>query len=635
MVESEINEQNGEITLVWQIDTNAYKYYIYQKNENDTSFGNYIAELDGKINSFTTHIERNQKIEFMIEKDAWDYWAYGYIFAGYDIEPIHNKGRILLLCDNTIYSEIKENIDTLKYDLIGDGWIPNLELAPRSEQFNSDSVLKTKAIIDDYYKNYDDLKAVLLIGRVPVPYSGNFAVDGHSPEHQGAWPTDVFYSVMYGKWTDTISYTKADSIRNRNLPNDGKYDQLIIPNDAKLELGRIDFYNLPIFEISETELIKRYLRKNHLYRNAEIYTTDSTIVNDFFGLEYQEGFATSGWSNFTAISGYDMISEEKLRYSVREKSFLLAYGCGAGSYTSIDQTIYNDELVNYPFNAAFALLFGSYNGDWDSYNNVLRCALASEPFGLAVMWAGRPYWFLHHLAQGYNIGYSALLSQNSYPDVYLQINPYARRFNHIALLGDLSLRLHYLKPIESVSASKNDNNIIISWSKSQIDSILGYYIYRANSKFAKYELLNSTPISDTSFIDKTPLANENYYMVKVAKKKNTASGSYINTSTGKISNSIFYPILKENEFVRIFPNPTNKTVNFAFEKPIPNQNINIEIYDLLGNKINNFEMKIESDTNKIYSFDMLNKNGNTIASGVYFIQIRAENNTILHKIVQE
>jgi hypothetical protein len=41
----------------------------------------------------------------------------------------------------------------------------------------------------------------VLIGNVPVPYSGDLNPDGHS-DHDGAWPTDTYYAEMNGTWTD-------------------------------------------------------------------------------------------------------------------------------------------------------------------------------------------------------------------------------------------------------------------------------------------------------------------------------------------------------------------------------------------------------------------------------------------------
>ena len=67
----------------------------------------------------------------------------------------------------------------------------------------------------------DRLRQVLLLGHVPVPYSGNIAPDHHyrptgnglTPTHQGAWPADIYYGDMVGAWTDTTVDTCNNDIR--------------------------------------------------------------------------------------------------------------------------------------------------------------------------------------------------------------------------------------------------------------------------------------------------------------------------------------------------------------------------------------------------------------------------------------
>ena len=59
------------------------------------------------------------------------------------------------------------------------------------------------------------------------------------------------------------------------------------------------------------------------------------------------------------------------------------------------------------------MLFGSYFGDWDSTNNLLRAAIATPTYTLTCAWVGRPSWYFHHMALGETIGFSTMLSQNN------------------------------------------------------------------------------------------------------------------------------------------------------------------------------------------------------------------------------
>lgn len=635
MAQAEIDSANNKVRIYWHIDTNSYKYFIYKKSVNDSLFGNQIAELSGTTNEFTDTISYGSITEYKIERDAWDYWAYGYVLVSYDAQPVHSRGSTLILCDDTIYDELIDDLKLLKDDLSGDGYTPYIVKVQRSENFSSEKVLETRAIITEYKKNIKNLNSVILIGRIAVPYSGSFAVDGHSPDHDGAWPTDVFYVVDdNAKWTDTLINIKSDNPRIRNLSGDGKYDQTIIPAIPFAQLGRIDLFNLPAFNHNEASLIKRYLQNNHLFRNGNITVSDSSIVNDYFGLDYREGFAASGWSNFSPITGIDKISEEQLRYSTRNKSYLLAYGCGAGSFNSVSQVAYTDELAFERFNAAFCMFFGSYNGDWDSEDNILRATLAAEPLGLAVMWSGRPFWFLHHLAAGFNIGYSTKLSQSNYPDNYQAVSPYARRFNHIALMGDPTLRLHYHKPVDSIVAQVNGNFIQISWNNQEDSEILGYYIYCSSTEYGEYKLLNSELITENIFFDSIPLRGMNYYMIRSAKMKYTASGSYINLSTGKKAEPIFYPVLNNDEIVRVFPNPATNDIYIVIDNKILSEITQLDLFDISGNLIkHNHHIKAD-ERNNIIKVSLSDSNGNSIPNGVYFISIKSGNTNLIKKIIK-
>lgn len=633
MVEAGIDSISGKVTLSWIGDTNTYKYLIYKKSHIDSSFGSPFKELPGNLNEFTEDIKSGESVEYLVVRDAWDYMAAGYVYAGYNLKPIYSRGRVLVLCDETLYSDLSDNLSTFIKDLSGDGWIPHLKTAPRAEEFDSGKVFQTKRIIDEFYNEYKDFKSVVLIGRIAVPYSGNLAIDGHKPDHEGAWPADIYYSVMGGKWTDTIMNIEAASPRLQNFPRDGKFDQNIIPEDAALELGRIDLCKLKAFKQTEIELLKKYFESNHLYRNAVIKTSDSAIVNDYFGLDYREGFAASGWSNFSPIVGRNKISGNQLRYMVRTNSYLLAYGCGAGSYNSVYQCAYTDELEANQFNAAFALLFGSYNGDWDSEDNVLRAVLASQPLGLAVMWSGRPFWFLHHLAGGYNIGYSARLSQNSYPNEYQAVSPYARRFTHVALMGDPTLRLHYILPVGVVKAVNHENEINISWQKSEESDVSGYFIYRSDTEYGNYQLLNDTPVNDTAFTDHTPLAGFNFYMVRTAKMQFTASGSYMNLATGTKSESVFYPMLSDNELFRIFPVPADKHIKIVSSVSGLTP-FEITIFDISGNRIKSFTAGGETSSPWIADMPLTDESGAEIARGVYYINIKNMNINIFKKVIK-
>src|SRR5205085_5115579 len=141
-------------------------------------------------------------------------------------------------------------VDTLSSELLrlmkdinGNGWA-----IQRYDVSRNDLVTNVKSIIRNAYQaDSINVKAVLLVGHIPVPYSGNLNPDGH-PDHLGAWPADMYYGDMDGNWTDnSTSSGGASKPWNSNSPGDGKFDQSAMPSPVELAVGRVDFYNMTCY----------------------------------------------------------------------------------------------------------------------------------------------------------------------------------------------------------------------------------------------------------------------------------------------------------------------------------------------------------------------------------------------------
>ena len=449
--------------------------------------------------------------------------GFTYILSGIEVPAIHNRGNVLVVVEKLIADSITTELYSYYRDLAADGW--NVFSITVSK---TDSIQKVKRSIKAMNNQIGGIKSLVIVGHVPVPYSGNFAPDGHS-DHSGVWPTDAYYTIDYDQWADAI--TKVSGItrtENQNLPNDGKWDNSILPGIVKYQTGRIDLSNMSKFSKTETQLTKQYIKKAHDFRYKITKTVEKGIVDDNFS--YTLGsFGSNGWRDFSVMFGPKNVSDQDYLTTCRKENVLFAYGAGDGTYQSCNGIGTTDSFVN-SNGAIFNMLFGSYFGDWDNANNLLRAPLASNKNGLTVAWSGRPYWANHAMALGEPIGYCALKTQNNtgtYKDnLYKNTVP-------IGLMGDPTLRLHIIAPPTNfnVSAKNNNTAVSLSWTASAESGISGYYIYRSNKPYGNYSLINSTPITDTSFIDKG--ANDtNYYFVKTLKLTTSASGSYYNLSQG-------------------------------------------------------------------------------------------------------
>ena len=124
----------------------------------------------------------------------------GYVYAGAEVDEVEDRGTVLLVIDqshlnndrNDDATELGQEIERFTVDLAGDGWqvrqaqverydIPR-EAPPATDAASidaffggyRDAVASTKSVIQNVYDEPGtDLRAIILIGHVPVPYSGD------------------------------------------------------------------------------------------------------------------------------------------------------------------------------------------------------------------------------------------------------------------------------------------------------------------------------------------------------------------------------------------------------------------------------------------------------------------------------
>ena len=543
------NESDLSVTLRWKWESNAQSYAIYKRVYGTESWGNAIVNLTASDSFYNDKdVDASFTYEYSIEKtttitDPFNQpnklKGYGYITTAYQKSAVHSRGVIGLLVMDYIQGSLSSEVATLVQDLIADGWEVFEEVISSSV-----GVPEVSSIIKEHY-NKEGCNAIYLLGNVPVPYSGLYCEDivyqsppdGHKSapnSHCGAWSSDAYYGVIDGAWTDEDSTTLGSREQNKNRIGDGKFDNSRIPGKVVIGVGRVDFSNLPALTKSEIELTRQYLNKVHAYKIGQVNIINQGIVEDNFAA-LAEGFGAGSIRDFSAICGKDGIIFDDVFTQTKDRNYALSYTCGAGWYYSC-----NGFGATINFNtknaAAFNHLFGSYFGDFDSENNLLRGSLASSKLGFVSMWSGRPKWLTHSLALGDTYGEVTKLSQNStnYDAGYYQNG------THMALMGDPSLRHHMiLPPTNAVLETNTDRNqVTIKWSASTESDVLGYNIYRSQKYNSGYgNPLNSELITETNYTDVQPFGGTNHYLVKAVKITETGSGRYTNMSLG-LSDSI-------------------------------------------------------------------------------------------------
>jgi len=558
-----------QINLTWPVHPTATIYRISRKLATDTSFttlatistgaatlGNYV---DGTVTVGTGY-----EYEIRRSKSGTSVFGYGYISSAINLPLVENRGKIVLLVDETMTTPLAAELARLEADLRGDGWI-----VLRHNVSRTASVTSVKALITtDYAADPDKVEAVFLFGRIPVPYSGDTNPDAH-PDHKGAWPADCYYGEMTGVWTDnTVNNTTSTKYgtRNHNIPGDGKFDQTFMPgfgiSRSELMVGRVDLSSLPAFaNLTETQLLKRYLDKDHAWRHGALAVNRRGLIDE--NSNSVEKFAAGGFRLFGALFGSANTSEADYTSTLSNNAYLVSYGDGAGDTSSCAGVVSTSNFASNDYRTVFTFLFGSYFGDWDSTNNLLRAALGGPSYTLASTWGSRQYPVYHTLGMGDPIGAGVRLTQNfsgnESSDIYKPSHPNFYNFDlgiHIALMGDPTLRLHPVKPVTNLeqATTTSPSQVALTWTASADINIVGYHVYRASSLSGPLTRLTGTPVSagdpagsaitGTTYTDTTATEGAGYqYMVRAVKLETSNTGTYYNFSQGAfIANAPLVPM---------------------------------------------------------------------------------------------
>lgn len=530
----------AQVTLSWPAAAAATSCKIYRKSRDDGAWGFPVLLAANATNYVDSSVVVGAAYEYQIWRTPVGYDSYGYIYTGLAVPPVDSRGKVVLLVENNVTASLSNELARLQQDLIGDGWmvlrhdvarmaVEPANTSPTVWSARSNEVARIKALIlADYNAAPADVKAVFILGHVPVPYSGDLYPDGHD-NHRGAWPADAFYGDVNGAWTDAaLTSTTGSDLRNRNVPGDGKFDQTRIASNLELQVGRVDFANMPAFPQSEIELLRRYLNKDHAFRHGNFIAARRGIIDDGFGLSTGEAFAANGWRDFSAFFGPTNTFAGDWLTTLSSQSYLWGYACGAGSYTSEAGVANTAQLVTSDPRVVFSMHFGSYFGDWDSPNNVLRAQLATTNYTLTSAWVGRPFWYFHHMGLGETIGFSTHVSQND--DGTLYSGSGHRQFVSIALMGDPTLRMHVVAPPANLFVATNrTGGVDIRWTPA-FEAVAGYHVYRAPNPGGPFVRLNNLLINGTNYSD--PVLAKSTYMLRAVKLEVSGSGSYYNASQG-------------------------------------------------------------------------------------------------------
>jgi hypothetical protein len=528
---AQIQKSPPEIKLVWVADPNATEYTVYRKQGEAADFGKPLATLPGTATSWLDkNVVAGPPFEYRVDKKFAQVWngqmtefaGWGAIYAGIEIPLVDQPGKVVLIVDKTQAAALAAEISRLQEDLVGDGW-----QVLRHDVDPNQSVPSVKdLIVKDYQADPKKVQAVFLLGHGPVPYSGDIKWH-HKGMFDGAWPADVYYGSIAGKWTDTeVNDTKGGEKSHRNTPGDGKFDQGQLTAPAELAVGRVDAWGLTqgdkakmhLYNLSETELLKRYLDKDHRWRQGQIKAQDKALY--FCHEPATVAFMGEPFRNFAATVGAQNITNAMwlptLAASQQKEPYLFAWGFGGAG----------DIHVNFS-NADIAAVFTEVGGsgilDWVLYPH-LRSPIFSKSYTLSCDWINGDKYYM---ALGEPLGFCMRHSQNkTWP---ADAREGEKTWVFKALMGDPTLRLHPVPPVTNLTVTAPAT---LAWkAPADADALVGYHIYRAAEKAGPYTRLTDQPVKDARFADPKPGA-KSWYMVRTVKLQSSPSGTYFNAAQG-------------------------------------------------------------------------------------------------------
>jgi hypothetical protein len=479
--------------------------------------------------------------------------------AGIRAGPVEDRGRIVLLVDEALASKFASLINPalvqLMEDLTGDGWTVVRHDVPRhddrdsrsAERQNQRSIADIKRVLR---REYDSgAKGVFLIGHAAIPYSGYQRADGHA-DHEGAWPADMYYGDVDGEWTDVgRSFPSATWFENRNVPGDGKFDNDHAPSNLEMFVGRIDFARMSLWHTGndpsdpEARLIRQYVDKAHRYRfNIPPYPIEErAVAYGYFSTSGRDGLDGVVYENARRnLSAFYLNGDDKLDvgdpFFQRARSSQWGFIAGQGSAVSINAGYQRIEHTSIELltpqgepKVAFHLLLGSYFGDWNMPNDLMRATLATPDYGLAAMWLA-PFptlvcWRFQGMGLGEPLGAGLPSTVNDNPTYLTGDNN-----RLLAILGDPTLRLHVVTPPSNLRLERAEGAQRLTWTRGEPNA--RHFVYRAESKAGPFRRISRHPVANEAFTDPQPSPAEPVYMVRALRLVVSGCGSYTNLSQG-------------------------------------------------------------------------------------------------------
>lgn len=554
------------VNLLDYADNTSHTTDIYRRAYGDTIWTSVVSDLSAGTVSWTdTNVSVGETWEYKVERpDTWYYSTYdstynaiGYTSATLLRDNTGYQGQMILLVASDVATSLTTKVNRLKQELAVDGWLVHSLVITKATSWSPTSdVITIRGQVQDIYNaapENDKPKLLFILGHIPMPRSGIGdlpAPDGHT-SNKGARGCDAYYADINGVWTDDSTYDGVtDGVHysvQTNYPNDYRWDQSQIPSDVEMMFGRVDFEDIILSPYTEMELYERYLDKLSSYKN--VYSGWDMGQRSAYHLSYMYRTNESTWRSLPNISGSENVYEEPYTTLYEEPNYpqwvsengpFIMY---MQNQTVPDTTEWND----YGMNAAIYTGCQSHFGypdvpmesgyDW----GLIRTLLAGfdNTKNVVNIYTTTSLNLFHRAAVGLSIGEALKPVMNlNYSNKYETLEKPEqaqddRRYwgrSYFSIVGDPTVRLYQVAPVTNESLTQVSNLGRFSWTAST-SPVIGYNVYKADSLYGKYEKLNSSLITSTSY-DYNPIIEGDYYLIKAVEQDTSGSGIFLISSLG-------------------------------------------------------------------------------------------------------
>lgn len=196
---------------------------------------------------------------------------------------------LLVVVESTLNTKVTPSLDQYIADAKAEGWtVETVRWPARTTKDTNAHIRLAQQVIWPRAKASADLH-VMMIGKLPIPYSGfNLLPDGHT-DTVGAYATTLYYACPDAKWTDirdNSGYPSKTQFINR--PGDGKFDQQVGPGGTSADSiamgklqAKIGFLDMSIMGSAKSwgstntvadlqaNAYIQYFQRNHDYRTGK------------------------------------------------------------------------------------------------------------------------------------------------------------------------------------------------------------------------------------------------------------------------------------------------------------------------------------------------------------------------------